>query len=124
MSKALKVTFTIHMIVALLFGAPLFLAPGRFLSLFGWEPVDPLLSRVLGAALLALAWSSFQGIRTASHDLEVVLIQIEAIFSGLSAVGLLRHLVKAGYPWMVWGILFILSIFAIAWLFFLKARRR
>ena len=39
MSKALKVTFGFHTVVALFFGAPLLIAPGRFLGVFGWDPL-------------------------------------------------------------------------------------
>ena len=63
MSKALKTTFLVHAIFAALGGGILLLIPGRFLLWLGWAPIDPIMSRLFGAALLALAWSSFQGWR-------------------------------------------------------------
>ncbi len=119
MSKALKVTFGIHAVVARLFGLPLLAAPGRFLGLFGWQPVDPLLSRLLGAAILALAWSSFRGYRTTESSIQVAFIQVELIYTVLGAVGLLRHLLVAWYPWYVWTLFTTLVVFAIVWLYFL-----
>ncbi len=61
MSKALKVTFLIHAIVALGFGVPLLLAPGRFLMLFGWDTdrsfIEPRAgSSATGTGLGFLAW--------------------------------------------------------------------
>ena len=49
-----KVTALVWGILTLVLGVCLLLAPGRFLDTFGWAPVEPILDRVLGAALLAL----------------------------------------------------------------------
>ena len=119
MSKSLKYTFLIHVIVSLIFGAALLLAPGRFLGLFGWAPIDPLISRLLGAALLALAWSSYRGWGASSYEQVSVLVEMEVIFTVFGSVGLLRHLLKAWYPWYVWFLLAVLLVFAIAWAYHL-----
>ncbi|MBN1668021.1 MAG: hypothetical protein JW862_13080 [Anaerolineales bacterium] len=123
MSKALKFTFAVHAAVALLFGLPLLVVPGRFLGLFGWAPIDPLISRLLGAALIALAWSSYRGFRSTDSRLGTTLIQMELVFTLLGAIGLLRHLLVAWYPWYVWTLFYILAAFAIAWLYFLWKHR-
>jgi hypothetical protein len=113
MSKALRYTFTVHGIVGIIVGAPLLLAPGRFLGWLGWEPIDPIISRLLGAAILALAWSSFRGSRAAERE-QRILVEMELVFTILGCAGLLRHLLKHGYPWMVWLTLFVLAAFAFA----------
>jgi len=116
MSKALKYTFLIHAVVAVLFGVPLLIVPGRFLGWFGWAPIDPIISRLLGAALLALAWSSFRGWRATERAQVAILVEMEAVFTVLGCVGMLRHLLLARYPAMVWMVFGILGIFAIAWI--------
>ena len=98
MSKGLKTLFGVHAVVALLFGGPLRVAPGRVLVWLGWAPIDPVMSRVLGAALLALAWSSFRGWQTAAQRDVRVLVEMEAVFAVLGCVGLLRHLLVGRWP--------------------------
>ena len=115
MPKSLRYTFGVHALVALLLGAALLLAPGRFLGLFGWAPVDPLLSRVLGAALIALAWTSFRGYRASSRAQVALLIEAEAAFCVLASVGILRHILASNWPWYVWTMLVVFILFAVAW---------
>jgi hypothetical protein len=115
MAKWLKIVFLVHMVIAAVLGALLLVIPGRFLGWFGWAPVDPLLTRVLGGALLALAWGSFRGWRAKDRAQVAVLIEVEAAFTILGAIGLLRHLLIASYPWMVWTLFAGLAAFAVVW---------
>jgi hypothetical protein len=115
MSKSLRYTFVVHAVVALLFGLALVAAPGRFLGLFGWTPVDPVLTRVLGAGLLALAWSSYRGFRATERLQVAVLIELEAVFCVLAGAGLLRQILGFHYPWYVWTLFAVFALFAVAW---------
>ena len=115
MSKYLKGLFAVHAVVGLVFGVPLLLAPGRTLDLFNWAPQDPLISRLLGAALIALALGSIRGFRASDKPLIKTIIEMDLVFCVLGAIGLARHLFKANYPWYVWSIFGILIVFGIAW---------
>lgn len=121
MSKALRYTFVVHGIVGVVVGAPLVVAPGRFLGWLGWAPIDPIISRLLGAGLLALAWSSFRGSGAAERE-QRILVEMELAFTVLGCAGLLRHLLRYRYPWLVWLTLAVLAIFAVAWAFLLLIR--
>ena len=116
MSTTTRLTFAVHAIVALVFGLPLLIAPGRVLDVVEWAPIDPILTRMLGAALLALAWSSFRGWRAVAWDQVAYIVEVEIIFTVLSAVGFIGHLVVASYPWHIWTLLVLLVLFAIAWI--------
>ena len=116
MSRTTRITFGLHWIVALLMGLPLLIAPGRWLDVIGWAPVDPLISRLFGAALLGLAWGSFRGWRASDWNQVAYLVEVEIAFTVLGVVGLLRHLLTDAYPWYVWTVFAILFLFAIAWI--------
>ena len=119
MSKSLRYTFLVHAVVALVFGLPLLIMPGQVLDLFGWEPIDPIMSRLFGAALLALSWGSYRSWRAAVRSDVAILLQAEVVFTVLSAVGIGRHLLSGSWPWYVWMMFIIFVIFAVAWIYHL-----
>jgi hypothetical protein len=123
MSNALKTTFLVHAIVTVVIGALMLIIPGRFLQALAWAPIDPIASRILGAALLAIAWSSFRGWRATEWSEVAIVVEMEAAFTVLACVGLLRHLLFARYPFIVWLIFAVFLAFAVAWIYFLLRNR-
>ena len=116
MSKYLKGLFGIHAVVALLLGVPLLLAPGRTLDLFNWFPQDPMLSRLLGAALIALAVGSIRGFMDSAGAVTKTIIEMDLVFCVLGAIGFARHLFgSANYDAIIWAIFGMLVAFAVAW---------
>ncbi len=124
MSRSIAVIFMVHAVVSVVLGLLLLIIPGRFLGLFGWAPIDPIISRVLGAALVALAWGSYRGWRATERSQVAILIQVEALFCVLACAGIARHLAVAVWPWYVWLLFAGFAAFAIAWIFALAALRR
>jgi hypothetical protein len=116
MTKSLRYTFIVHAVVSLLTGAALLVAPGRSLGLLGWLPIDPLLSRVLGAALLGMAWSSWRGFRSTDWKQVRLLVEAEAVFCVLASVAVLYHIAGENFPWYAWTMFAVLAAFAVAWL--------
>jgi hypothetical protein len=53
--------FTIHFIVDMLLGIPLLLFPELIMPLLGWTTIDPIASRVVGAALMGIGIESWLG---------------------------------------------------------------
>lgn len=115
MEKSVKILLLVYSINTLIFGLPLFLMPGRFLGLFGWEPVDPLITRLLGAALLAMTWCAFRGYQAYEADQAKMLVSGNLVFTALGAIGFLRHLVGYYFPFMVWFVFGLLTVWAIVW---------
>lgn len=118
MARALKFTFLIYALVAVLFGALLLAMPGRLLGWVGWAPVDPILSRLLGAALLAFAWGSWRAAQASERSQVTILIEMHLAFATLGVLGLLRHLLIAAYPLYVWLVFAMLALFAVGWIVF------
>jgi hypothetical protein len=87
MSRGLKITFLIHAIVALVFGVVLYLQPGLWATMTKWTPFDGTMTRIYGAALLALAVSSWFGYRAARWDEVRILVLMEIALTVLSTVG-------------------------------------
>jgi hypothetical protein len=116
MPKLLKITLIVHIVLAVMFGLPLLGMPGRFLSFFGWAPVDPLISRILGAALLGLGWLDFRTLRLNSRQAAQPVIEAGTVFCGLASAGLLWHVKGSYWPWMVWIVLATFIILTALWL--------
>lgn len=115
MSRVLKITLIIHIIFAVLFGVPLLGMPGRFLGWLGWAPVDPLLSRMFGAALLGLGWLDYRTLRLNSRPAAQPLIEAGILLCGLASVGLAWNMLGAGWPWYVWAVLGTFIAFTLLW---------
>jgi len=116
MSKTLKTLFLVHAVVGVIFGLPMLIAPGRFLTALGWAPIDPIVSRLLGAALLAVAWSSYRGSQADDRARVGILVEMEAAYCVLGCVGMLRHLLFSTYPFLPCLVFAILALFAVAWI--------
>ncbi len=139
-SKGLRITFLVHAIFSAIFGLGLYVIPGRVLIWLGWVPatydfavgstrvtaqgsilVDPVLIRVLGAALLALALASFLGWRARQRQEVSILVPLEFVFCILSVVAFLYILVRYGSPYgpfipvIAWVLIVILLGFTVAW---------
>jgi threonine/homoserine/homoserine lactone efflux protein len=116
MSKYLKGLFLVHAIVGVIVGLPLLLAPGRAADFLQWAPVDPLVTRMFGAALLALAVGSARGFLAREKAQVKTILEMDIVFCALSAAGLARHLFKASYPAIVWVIFGTFLVFGLAWI--------
>jgi hypothetical protein len=139
-SRGLQITFLVHAAITAVLGLGLWLIPGRSLSFVGWVPsevqipdtditapgtifVDPLVTRLLGSVLLALALSSFQGWRIRRWSEVALLVQLEAAFSFLSVIAFLvvgLFLQRARVSTATWVVVIYLVAFGIVWLVALR----
>ena len=132
-SSFLRNTFLVHMVIGGLLGAFIFLIPGRALTWLGWVPtnvavldtgltvpgttfVDPVIVRLVGAALLALAFSSFLGWRSSTWGQVALLVQVELVYCALSSVALITGwVVRGNLQVIAYVLLMILLAFVAAW---------
>mgnify|MGYP001826028402 CR=1 FL=1 len=123
MPKGLKTLFLVHGVVSLVFGLPLLIIPGRLLTWVGWAPIDPIAGRLLGAVMLALAWGGFRGWLAEERAKVAILVELEAVYTVLACVGLLRHLLVGSWPLFPWLVFALHLGFALAWVYFLLRRK-
>ena len=124
MSKAAKAIFLIDAILCFVIGAFLLIIPGRTLTFVGWVPHDPLMTRLVGAALLALAWGALRAWRASQYREVAILVEVEFIFAALGAIGLLRHMLIAYFPPLAWITLSLLVLPALAYAYVWLSRPR
>jgi uncharacterized membrane protein HdeD (DUF308 family) len=134
LSDRLRTSFLVHGIISVILGIALFLVPGRTLTFLGWVPetvtvtdmgisapgtifVDPVLARLLGAALLALAWSSFRGWRAHKWSEVEIVVQLEAVLCVLGVVAFVAGFILMDRPMPSIGYVFmlILALFSVVW---------
>jgi hypothetical protein len=118
MSRGLKITFLIHAIVALVFGLLLYVRPGLWVRMVDWTPYDVNMTRTYGAALLALAVSSWFGYRAVRWEEVRILVLMEIALTVLSTIGGLWGLLFRGAPVFGWVSVLIWVVFAVAWIYF------
>jgi hypothetical protein len=131
MAKMLRPAFLAHMIVHAILGALLLVMPGRVLAWLGWAPIDPIISRTLGAALLAMSWGELRlerriaGRKIAGQEtlerefapIDVrVWVETELAFSALAGIGVLRHLLVGHWPAIAWIVFAALALSVLTWL--------
>ncbi len=85
--SSLRVWFVIHFAVDMLFAIPLLFFPEILMPLLGWKVVDPITSRLVGAALLGIGGESLLS-RKASRDVFTAMLNLKIIWAIGAVVGI------------------------------------
>ena len=141
-SSGLRNLFLIHAVVGVLVGIPLWLIPGRFLLLVGWVPamvelpqsklsvpgptfVDEVITRLLGALLVALAVSSFLGYRAKKWEQVELVVKLEAVSCVLGCISVIvtgLFFLDRPMPSFGWAVAAVLAVFGLAWVLAMRTR--
>jgi len=78
--KSLRVWFVIHFVLDIIIAIPMLLVPELLLPLLGWSVVDPITSRLVGAALLGIGVESLIG-RNASSDVFKAMLNLKILWA-------------------------------------------
>jgi len=116
-SEVVRIAFLVHVAIALIFGLPLFIIPGRFLLLVRWQPIDPVITRLFGAVLLAMALGDWLCHEATEWAVVNVLLQVHICAAVLGALGVLRHLLFARTPAFAWVFLAFMVVYAAVWIY-------
>ncbi|MEN8097931.1 MAG: hypothetical protein ABFQ89_02540 [Chloroflexota bacterium] len=119
MPKPLRTVILIHVICCIVLGLPLFIKPSLMLNIFDWSAFDPIMTRCVGAALLAIGWLGYRVYASNDSKWGRLKVEVEVVFTALCTIGFLRHLLTAKYSTGVWIFFAIPAIWMLIWLYFL-----
>jgi hypothetical protein len=112
--KGLKITFLVHFITAGIFGAGFLLIPEMLTEMLGAGTMEPSTFRLVGAAMLAFAASSWLAYRQPVWEKVKIVVQIEIVWTVLGVLATLWGLMFEGLPAADWMNVVILGAFAVA----------
>ena len=112
---ALSNWFAVHFAADVAVAVPLFLAPTWFLSLLGWDTVDPVASRLVAAALFGIGIESLLGRKSTREALRGML-NLKIIWSVAAIIGFVVALVQGIRPWGIYPLLVIFAAFNLLWI--------
>ena len=117
----LRTWFVIHFVVDMLTGIPLLFFPEAIMPLLGWTAIDPIATRVVGAALMGIGIESYLG-RSASIEVFRAMLNLKVIWSSSAILGIGLGIWKGGPPagWLFMG---IFVIFWVVWIYYWRKLR-
>jgi hypothetical protein len=119
---ALRRWFVFHFVADIAFAVPLLAAPVQTLTAFGWTTVDPVMARLVGAALAGIGTQSLLG-RNESADAFRAMLGLKCIWSAAASLGLALSIWQ-GAPPFTWAVLGIFVGFAAVWNYYRLRLRR
>jgi hypothetical protein len=111
---SLRTWFRVHCAIDVIAALPLLLFPARILGLLGWTTVDPVATRLCGAALLGIGGAS---VLVDRHGLAGyrALLSLKVIWSVAAIFALLAGIAE-GAPPAAWAFLSIFIAFSGVWM--------
>lgn len=120
--QSLRTMFVVHFIADLLFAVPLIAAPALMGELVGHPGIDPLMARLVGAALVGIGTESLLG-RRATRASFLTMLRLKMLWSGTATAGIALSIAQ-GAPLVAWGLLAIFGVFFIIWSsFFMRLKK-
>jgi hypothetical protein len=114
--SSLRRWFVIHFITDFIFAMPLLFIPEIVMPLFGWREVDPISSRLVGAALLGIGGESLLG-RNASREVFLAMLNLKVIWGSAAVLGIALGL-SVGAPQSALLFLVIFALFSTVWIYY------
>lgn len=111
--RGLKFAFLAHFIVALIFGLAFLLLPGQTGSLYGVQAPQLEIYRLLGAALLGYAASSWLGYQASNWESVRIVVFMEMLWTLLGTLVMLYALLFSGFPALGWVNAVIFAAFCV-----------
>ena len=120
--SSLRTWFVIHFMVDMLIGVPLLLLPEIIMPWLGWNVVDPIASRVVGAALMGIGIESYLG-RNASIEVFRAMLNLKVIWSSSAILGIGLGLWQGGAS-AGWLFMWIFVVFWFVWIYYWRKLKK
>ena len=114
--NSLRTWFVVHFVADVLFAIPLLFFPQALLNLFGWTTYDPIMSRLVGAALMGIGVESLLG-RNAGADTFRAMLNLKIIWASSALFAIGAGIVEGAAP-MAWAFLSIFAVFGAIWVYY------
>jgi len=114
--KSLRAWFVAHFVIDILIALPMLFVPEFFMPLFGWSTVDPITSRLVGAALLGIGVESLLG-RNANREVFKAMLNLKIIWSSGAVLGIGLGIATGG-PRIAWLFLGLFAAFFGLWSYY------
>ena len=119
--NGLRTWFVIHFAADVLFGIPLLFFPQMLLNFFGWKTYDPIMTRLVGAALMGIGIESLLG-RNASVDTFRAMLNLKVIWASSALVAIGVGIAEGAAP-TAWLFLAIFFVFWCVWVYYRMSLR-
>ena len=119
--NGLRTWFVIHFVADVLFAIPLLIFPQFLLDIFSWRTYDPVMTRLVGAALMGIGIESYLGRDADIHTYRAMLnLKVIWASSALFAIGAGLVQGAASTAWLFFG---VFAVFWAVWVYYrLKIR--
>ena len=114
--NGLRTWFVIHFVADVLFAIPLMFFPQATLGLFGWTTYDPIMTRLVGAALMGIGVESLLG-RNASAETFRAMLNLKIIWASSALFAIGAGIFEGASP-TAWLFLGIFEIFWFVWVYY------
>lgn len=112
----LRIWFVIHFVVDVLFAIPLLFFPQALLNLFNWGSYDPILSRLVGAALMGIGVESLLG-KNADADTFRAMLNLKVIWASSALFAFGAGITEGAAP-IAWVLMGIFAVFWCVWIYY------
>jgi hypothetical protein len=119
--NGLRTWFVIHFVADVLFAIPLLFFPQALLNLFGWGTYDPIMSRLVGAALMGIGVESLLG-RNADADTFRAMLNLKVIWASSALFAFGMGIAEGATP-IAWALMGIFAVFWCVWVYYRLALR-
>ncbi|RPI82229.1 MAG: hypothetical protein EHM41_18845 [Chloroflexi bacterium] len=114
----LRTVFWIHIIVGFIFGLAFLLIPAQALGLYGWPEMDPYFPRLVGAAILSFAASSWFALQANTWNRVKLIVQTEIVWTTLATITMIWGMLSEDLPAITWLNVIIMAAFAVAFTYY------